>query len=171
MKTITRYAASFQVRMLPTASLFFTLLGIHSLLAQELWDTSDIRRIAEDRIGKEKRATAIVIGTFDKDGSRVIACGKAGENSTTTADGNTVFEIGSVSKVFTSLLLADMVQGGEVKLEDPISKSLPGSVKAPARNGKAIRLVDLATHRSGLPRLPDNLEPADNKDPYADYSE
>jgi D-alanyl-D-alanine-carboxypeptidase/D-alanyl-D-alanine-endopeptidase len=47
---------------------------------------------------------------------------------------------------------------------------LPATVKVPSRNGREIELVDLATHTSGLPRLPRNLKPADLKNPYADYT-
>jgi D-alanyl-D-alanine-carboxypeptidase/D-alanyl-D-alanine-endopeptidase len=133
-------------------------------------ESDTIRQILNERIEKEKRATAIVVGIVDEHATNVIACGTTAINSTQAANGETVFEIGSVTKVFTSLLLADMVQKGEVKLDDPISKYLPSSVKVPTRNGKQITLVDLATHSSGLPRLPDNFEPADNNDPYVDYS-
>ena len=63
-----------------------------------------------------------------------------------------------------------MVQRGEVSLNDPVSKYLPEGVKVPERNGRAITLVDLATHTPGLPRLPGNLRPKDPANPYADYS-
>lgn len=85
-------------------------------------------------------------------------------------DGNTVFEIGSVTKVFTSTLLSEMVARGEVKLDDPISKYLPASVRVPSRNGKQITLRNLATQTSGLPRLPTNFRPASVANPYADYT-
>ena len=81
-----------------------------------------------------------------------------------------VFEIGSINKTFTGTLLADMVNKNEVALADPISKYLPAGVTAPSRNGRSITLLDLATHRSGLPRLPDNHTPADRANPYADYT-
>jgi CubicO group peptidase (beta-lactamase class C family) len=86
-------------------------------------------------------------------------------------DGRTIFEIGSVSKIFTALLLADMVEKGEVTLDDPAEKFLPRGVKMPAGGGDKITLRDLATHRSGLPRLPDNMPATDGDDPYANYSE
>jgi CubicO group peptidase (beta-lactamase class C family) len=84
-------------------------------------------------------------------------------------DGDTLFEIGSMSKVFTSLLLTDAVQRGEVALTDPIAKYLPSNVKVPER-GRAITLQDLSNHTSGLPRLPGNFNPKDGENPYADYS-
>ena len=85
-------------------------------------------------------------------------------------DGNTVFEIGSISKVFTALVLADMVRKGELALEDPVAKYLPDTVKVPARNGRQITLLDLATQSSGLPRMPTNFTPKDPANPYADYT-
>jgi len=81
-----------------------------------------------------------------------------------------IYEIGSITKVFTAVLLADMVERGEVALEDPVAKYLPKTVKVPERGGKQITLLDLATHKSGLPRLPANLNPKDPANPYADFS-
>lgn len=100
---------------------------------------------------------------------RVFAAGVSGV-SALPLDGNTVFEIGSITKAFTGTLLAEMASRGEVRLDDPISKYLPKSVTVPTRNGKQITLLDLATQSSGLPRLPDNMRPADPANPYADYS-
>ena len=109
------------------------------------------------------------MGIIDAKGRVVISEGSMGLDGDKPVDGDTIFEIGSITKVFTSLLLADMVEHGEVKLEDPLSKFLPLSVKVPQRNGKEITLVDLATHTSGLPRLPDHT-PKDTNNPYADYT-
>jgi CubicO group peptidase (beta-lactamase class C family) len=138
--------------------------------AEENPTPNTIRQILQERIERGKSATAMVVAIADEHGTNIIAFGKPSLSSTDPIDGDTVFEIGSVTKVFTSLLLADMVQKGEVKLDDPIAKYLPASVKVPSRKERQITLVDLATHSSGLPRLPDNFEPADDKDPYADYS-
>ena len=80
-----------------------------------------------------------------------------------------MFELGSITKVFTALLLTEMVTRGEVALDDPVSKYLPGSVKMPARNGKQITFLDLATYTSGLPRLPDGI-PSVGDNPYAAYT-
>jgi CubicO group peptidase (beta-lactamase class C family) len=81
-----------------------------------------------------------------------------------------VFEIGSVTKTFTATLLADMVKRGLISLDDPVAKYLPKNVKMPARGGKEITLLDLATQRSGLPGMPSNFNPADPDNPYADYT-
>jgi serine-type D-Ala-D-Ala carboxypeptidase/endopeptidase len=81
-----------------------------------------------------------------------------------------IFEIGSITKVFTATLLADMAREGLVALDDPVQKWLPDGVRMPSR-GRDITLEDLSTHRSGLPGLPQGLLlPAvtrDRRDPYA----
>jgi serine-type D-Ala-D-Ala carboxypeptidase/endopeptidase len=59
---------------------------------------------------------------------------------------DTMFEIGSITKAFTALLLADMVERGEVAMDDPVSKYLPETVKVPARNGRQITLADNDAH-------------------------
>jgi CubicO group peptidase (beta-lactamase class C family) len=80
-----------------------------------------------------------------------------------------LFEIGSITKTFTGLILSQMVEQGKVKFDEPVRELLPaGTVEKPA--GDEITLVDLATQHSGLPRMPDNFSPADDSDPYADYT-
>ena len=116
------------------------------------------------------QGVGIVVGVIEPQGRRFVSYGSLQKGGTRRPDADTVFEIGSVTKVFTSLLLSDMVQRGQVSLDDPVSKYLPDGVKVPERNGRAITLVDLATHTSGLPRLPGNLHPKDPANPYADYS-
>lgn len=112
----------------------------------------------------------IVIGIVEADGTtRILSHGSAGPG-TQPLGPRTVFEIGSINKTFTGTILADMVAKGEVALEDPVSKYLPDSVRVPSRNGREITLLDLVTHRSGLPRLPDNHRPADRTNPYADFT-
>lgn len=86
-----------------------------------------------------------------------------------TARPNSIFEIGSVSKTFTGLMLARLVVEGKVKLEQPLRELLPsGTVARPA--GSEIRLVDLITHRSGLPTDSDNLHGPDKHNPFGGYS-
>ena len=79
-----------------------------------------------------------------------------------------VFEIGSITKVVTALLLAQTVLEGKATLDDPIAQHLPRDLAlAPAT--AALTLGQLATHTAGLPRLPTNFRPANPADPYADY--
>jgi CubicO group peptidase (beta-lactamase class C family) len=82
---------------------------------------------------------------------------------------DTVYEIGSVSKVFTGVLLAALVRDGVVRLDQPVSELLPAGAVVPAAGERRITLVDLSTHTSGLPRMPDNFAPKDPRNPYADY--
>ena len=150
------------------------LIGMSCLFAQlpvraEVTD-DEIKNILQDRIDRAKRGVGIVVGLVDEKGTRVITYGTASKDSKRPLDGDSVFEIGSVTKVFTATLLADMVERGEVSLSDPISKYLPRTVKTPTRDGKEITLLDLATQTSGLPRLPTNFAPKDPQNPYADYS-
>ena len=146
--------------------LFFTISVYGQTLAESPVPSSEkIRQILVDRLGPSADHVGIVVGVIEPSGRRVIAVGSAGENRG-AVDENTVFEIGSITKVFTSLLLADMVERGEVALDDPAAKYLPRDVKMPERNGRAITLEDLARHRSALPRLPTNLnEGADPQNP------
>lgn len=131
---------------------------------------AEIKTILADRIDTAKKSVGIVVGTIGPAGRRVVGYGKLSAADPRMPDGDTVYEIGSVTKVFTSLLLADMVNKGEVKLDDPVAKFLPATVKVPERNGKKITLVDLATQSSGLPRMPTNFHPKDPQNPYADYT-
>jgi manganese oxidase len=114
--------------------------------------------------------TGIVVGLLAEDGTRrVIAHGDPGPRAL-PLDGNSMFEIGSMTKVFTGILLADMVRRGVVELADPVTELLPPHVSVPARSGKPITLLDLTTHFSGLPMMPTNLAPANPENPFADYT-
>jgi CubicO group peptidase (beta-lactamase class C family) len=119
---------------------------------------------------EEGRATGIVLGVREADGThRIVAYGDPGPGALPLSP-RSVFEIGSITKVFTGILLADVAARGEVSLDDPVQKHAHPGVAVPSRDGKEIRLVDLSTQRSGLPRLPDNMDPADPTNPYADYT-
>lgn len=153
------------------AFLLVLLAFVTNAVAQSaLPSNDDIRKILADRIDRDRQSVGIVVGIIEPAGRRVISYGTLAKDGRRPVDAGTVFEIGSITKVFTSLVLADMVQRGEVALTDPIAKYLPGEVRVPQRNGRQITLEDLSTHTSGLPRLPDNLRPADPANPYADYS-
>jgi len=131
---------------------------------------TEIRKILADRVGAENNGIGIVVGIVDANGRHVVSYGSLAKNDNRKLDGDTVFEIGSMTKVFTSLVLMDMVRHGEVALTDPISKYLPESVKVPERNLRKITLADLSTQSSGLPRMPTNFTPKDANNPYADYT-
>jgi D-alanyl-D-alanine-carboxypeptidase/D-alanyl-D-alanine-endopeptidase len=153
-------------RLLPSLSLF---LLAHTTIAQVAPD-AEIQRILADRIDQQHQSVGIVVGVIEQGGRRIVAHGSLAKGDKRSLDGDTVFEIGSMTKVFTSLLLADMVGRGEVALTDPVAKYLPAEVKVPERGGAKITLQHLAMHTSALPRLPSNLNPKDANNPYADYT-
>src|SRR5579863_6543590 len=112
--------------------------------------------------------TGIAVGIIDRGLQRVYVAGSAGNGR--AVDARTLFEIGSVTKTFTATTLAAMVLRKEVRLGDPISDFLPPSVRAPSKDDKPITLLELAEQRSGLPRLPSNMDDVAGDDPYADYT-
>ena len=140
------------------------LLLVVALVRLAAVDDTRVRQILKQRIDRDLKARVIVVGLVDEQGVRVVAHG------TPAADGDSVFEIGSITKVFTGILLAEMIERGEVALDDPIAKYLPKGLTLPSRNGKEITLGSLVTQSSGLPRLPFNLAPRDGANPYADYT-
>lgn len=86
--------------------------------------------------------------------------------------GNTLFEIGSITKTFTATLLAWYANEGKIKLSDPITKYLPDSVAANPQL-KKVTLLNLSNHTSGLPSLPTNFQaqwPYDKSNPYKYYN-
>ena len=152
----------------PAATL---LLAIATrLFGAETPSDADVRKMLIERIDAQKQGVGIVVGLIDADGRRVVSYGQTASGGGQPVNGETIFEIGSITKVFTALALADMVQKGEVKLSDPVAKYLPSDTKTPSRGGKAITLEDLATHTSGLPRLPLNMSMKNPANPYADYT-
>jgi len=132
-------------------------------------DRDPVRSALAKRIDEATQGTGAVVGLLTPEGRSFAAYGRASvDGQEVTAA--TIFEIGSITKVFTGFLLADMVERGEVGLDDSARKYLPPSVTVPSRSGREISLVDLATHTSGLPR--DSVEVDLNNDhsPYATYA-
>ena len=114
-------------------------------------------------------AIGIALGVVDHGHTKIYVAGRDGNGR--PVDEHTLFEIGSVTKTFTATTLAVMNDRGEVSLRDPISKYLPAGTRAPSRNGKEITLLDLAEQRSGLPRLPSNMNDVAGDNPYKDYTD
>ncbi len=107
--------------------------------------------------------SGLVIGILDHGAQHIYAYGAAQEDS--------IFEIGSVTKTFTGLALAQMIVQKKVALDEPVRELLPPGIVAQPVSTE-ITLLDLVTQRSGLPRLPENLarNPAVNPaNPYANY--
>ncbi len=102
----------------------------------------------------------IVIGVSEHGVRRVMAYGAARPDC--------IFELGSIGKTFTGLLLAQLAEQGKLDLREPARELLPLDL-APAAGGFDITLLDLATHHSGLPRMPDNAGPGDERETYTNY--
>lgn len=122
--------------------------------------------IAIDRAGR--RPGLLVVGATDGPDTAVAAAGPTPRLD--CPPHRAVFEIGSVTKVFTALLLAIAVERGEARLEDPLSAHLPPGSRVPRRGDTEITLLHLATHTSGLPRLPPHFlweALRHREDPYA----
>src|SRR5688572_3239304 len=116
-----------------------------------------------------KAAPGIVAGVLDTSQRRILTAGTAGGAS--GLNGDTVFCIGSLTKLFTALLLAEMATRGEVALEDPVNRYLPAGVRVAALKGRELRLVHLASYVSGLPGWPPNMKRLDPAKPLPAYRE
>jgi CubicO group peptidase (beta-lactamase class C family) len=138
----------------------FLLCGAapHSDSAQAVLDT---RTAAEP-------GSAIVAAVAD--GGRVTTYVSGSSGTSRPLDQHTLFEIGSITKTFTATALASLVRSGTLRLSDPVARYLPNSVHVPARDGKAITLLTLATQHSGLPRLATNMRALDSDNPYYPYT-
>ncbi|HWZ31605.1 MAG TPA: serine hydrolase domain-containing protein [Bryobacteraceae bacterium] len=131
--------------------------------AQSLPSDAEIRKLLAHRIDVQKKSLAMVAGIVAPEGTRIVSYGGV--------DSDTVFEIGSLTKVFTALLLADMAQRGELALTDPVAKYLPPGTRMPKPKGRAIELLDLATHTSGLPLWPPDFPTPLDFSAFSKYTE
>jgi D-alanyl-D-alanine-carboxypeptidase/D-alanyl-D-alanine-endopeptidase len=109
------------------------------------------------RAMRSGRRIGLVIGCLAGGEQRVVGYGRLRTGAQDTPDGGTIFEIGSVTKVFTGLLLADLAERDLVGLEDPLAGYLPAWVQVPTVGDRQITLGDLASHASGLPRNPKGM--------------
>ena len=113
--------------------------------------------------------TQISIATIKNGKVRYFGINKESDTISTIDNQKSVFEIGSISKVFTTTLLANFVIDGNIKLNETINDYL----KTPLNNSTEITFVNLANHTSGLPRLPANLDltKVNPENPYKEYKE
>jgi len=152
-----------------TIILFF-LTGFIPKTYAQTGISEDVRNNIKARVDNEIN-TGIVVGFIDANGIQYFSYGVKSLKTNEPVNEYSVFEIGSITKTFTAILLANQVLKGEAKLDDPLQNYLPSGVTAPTRNGAAISLVHLSNHTSSLPRMPDNFHPANPANPFADYSE
>jgi CubicO group peptidase (beta-lactamase class C family) len=143
-----------------------TALGMAPVCADELQEHIDalVRPAIEDEL-----IVGCVVGVVKDGESRIFAYGQAAKGDPAPPTAETIFEIGSATKAFTGALLSILAEDGAVEVDDPVQKYLPEGVHMPVKDERPITLADLATHTSGLPRLPDNLSISDAANPYSDY--
>ena len=137
---------------------------------------SEIDKIINPLIN-EGKSVGISVGIVYEKNTAVFGYGKIELNRNIQPNGDTIYEIGSITKVFTALLLADIAKDGLINLTDPVKKFLPSSVHVPTHDNTELTLIDLASHLSGLPRIPSNLVRLNDylslavlKNPYANYT-
>ena len=122
--------------------------------------TDEIKDRINALVDTNRTNAATVIGIVDPNGTQFYSIGKLSKANNSNVNQNSIFAIGFITKVFTTILLADAVQDGIIKLNDPVDKYLPSTIKVPRYNGHRITFEDLATHTSALPENPPNLCPA-----------
>jgi CubicO group peptidase (beta-lactamase class C family) len=161
------------VRLAAIALALTVLWGVATVAADPPAPRADLpgglEPLARSLIDGEYCSAVVIAVVAGAAPPQIFAWGTTAAGNATPAGGTTVFEIGSVSKVFTSLVLAGMVIDHQVALDTPVAKLLPLNAKLPASK-RPITVLDLATHTSGLPRMPSNFHPADPANPYADYT-
>jgi serine-type D-Ala-D-Ala carboxypeptidase/endopeptidase len=129
--------------------------------------TSAIQELLDERV-KSDPGTGVVVGIIDHGKTTILTAGSSGTSR--PLDEHSIFEIGSVTKTFTATILADMVLHHEANLADPVQQYLPSGAHVPTRDGKDITLLLLATHHSGLPRMPNNFQSTPSDNPEAVYT-
>lgn len=140
---------------------------------RRLIDTHDlaerIQQYGDDYLSKRPHA-ALMIGVIQQGRTETFSFGKFGEKNNRSPDTNTVYEIGSISKVMTALTAQRLVDQGRLNWDNTVRESIPAHIElAPVFS--EMTLAHLATHHAGLPKIPDNLELAsiDVHNPYKDY--
>jgi D-alanyl-D-alanine-carboxypeptidase/D-alanyl-D-alanine-endopeptidase len=127
-----------------------------------------VERVLDKRA---KKYVGLAVGVRHRNATYTTGRGLVADDRPYPPDERTIFEIGSITKVFTATLLADLAQEGLLAHDDPVEPYLPDGVTMP-RRGRPITLADLATHTSGLPRLPKGLLRVairESSNPYASF--
>jgi len=145
-----------------------TLLPTAGALAQSPSNAA-IEQILVERIDTAEQNVGIAVAVIENGVPRFVSYGHPALDNAKAIDEHTVFEIGSVTKLFTNVLLAQEVLAGKIDLDAPIVNYLPEGTVLPERGGKSITAFDLVTHSSGLPSVPPDLGAASPANPYAGY--
>jgi D-alanyl-D-alanine-carboxypeptidase/D-alanyl-D-alanine-endopeptidase len=130
-------------------------------------------RLLEETVGfagqvlfLQTRVPALVIGVVRDGKTAVFGFGETSDGSGRPPDGRTMLRVGSLTKAFTGQVLASLVAEGTVRFADRLQDRIGWDATIPTRDGRQIRLIDLATHSSGLPREVER-EPGPADDPFS----
>ncbi|MBK8324410.1 MAG: serine hydrolase [Betaproteobacteria bacterium] len=135
--------------------------------AQDFSTEENLRAVLQKRLEAEVLPVCAIAGFAGEKTVVARACTEGASAPTLTADA--FVEIGSISKALTGLVLADMVERGEVGLDDTAASIAPKDARLPRKDDRDIRLRDLVSQSSGLPRMPPGFSPKDATDPYSDF--
>ena len=148
---------------LAATAMLFLLFSHHALAAN-----FDLQAWIDEQIDSNS-ALAIAVVQLKDGEARDYVGGTLTPGGDVKTDASTQFEIGSITKAFTDLLLAEMVESGEVRYDTTIGSLLGDDFTFANEAVGDITLLQLATHTSGLPRLPANLAMTNPLDPYKGY--
>src|SRR5260370_19925921 len=111
-----------------------------------------IRRLLIERVDERCLSVGMVVGVTEADRHRIVAHGCRDTSGAGPVNEKTLFEVGSITKLFTALLLSEMANRGEVRMDEPVAELLPAGTRVPVRDGKAITLRDLDDrfHEAGI---------------------
>ncbi len=151
---------------LPSETDFAETNSANPLSAEPL--NERVQKVAQTYV-QSRSMMGVSIAVIHGDESATVHQGRTSEIGPPPND-QTLYEIGSISKVFTGILLADAVNRGEIRLDQNASELLPAEVTMPQWQDRPITVLDIATHRSGLPRLGDNMPSLHTANPYGDYT-
>lgn len=153
------------------AALTLAALMILPAAAQEasLPDDADIAGILSDRIGRDQANVGIAVALIEGGETRFVSHGTLTLDGTEPVDEHTIFEAGSITKLFTNLLLAQLVDKGQIDLDAPIADYLPEGFVMPQQGERPITAFDLATHNAGFSGLPEELLAKGLDNPYSGY--
>lgn len=116
---------------------------------------------------------SLSIGLIHGEHTETFFYGETKLGTYTLPDRHSLYEIGSISKTFTAVILAHAINQDRIKLDDDIRKYLSGNYPNLQFEGTPIKIIDLCNHTSGLPGLPENFEDHagyEENNPYLNYS-
>lgn len=153
------------------AVLAATMFMLSSVVGQEaaMPSDGDVAQILGDRIGRDQANVGIAVAIVEDGETRFVSHGTISLDDPTPVDQKTLFEAGSITKTFSSLLLAQLALNGVMDVDAPISTYLPEGTQLP-ESEQPITAFTLATHTAGLTGLPQSITDKGLDDPYRDTS-